>query len=91
MSEENQRDVPSRDWQWDHREFEGGASYSGVQTSQDGLLWYTEYSPGWAGGGSSEQSFEEFLAHGPKVDCPPEVEAELRALLLLHLGRRNAE
>lgn len=72
-----------KDWTWNSRSWEGGYSYDGVHTFEGCLTWYTEYYPGWAGGGASQQSFDDFFDNGPCIkDVPPEILDDIRRTLL---------
>jgi hypothetical protein len=61
-----------KDWQWDHRSWEGGYKTEGVHTYEGCLTWYTDYYPGWAGGGACQQSFEDFFDNGPHIKSVPQ-------------------
>ncbi len=65
---------PKREWSWGR---EGLWGEEGVKIQESQLLWYTHpYNP-HAGGGASEQSFEDFLERGPTFEIPDEALDEL--------------
>ncbi|OHD54801.1 MAG: hypothetical protein A2Y33_02190 [Spirochaetes bacterium GWF1_51_8] len=75
-------DSVRKEWTWNGASWEGGYRYDGVHLFEGCLVWYTEYYPGWSGGGTCQQSVEDFLTNGPSVGGAPEdVLEELRAIL----------
>jgi hypothetical protein len=65
---------PKREWSWGREGFWGE---DGVRIEGNHLLWYTHpYNP-HAGGGASEQGFEDFLERGPTHELPDEALNEL--------------
>jgi len=76
-------DEMKKDWTWNHRSWETGYQYFGVHTFGGCLTWYEETYPGFAGGWSFEQSFEDFFDNGPGIkDIPVEILDDIRRTLL---------
>ena len=67
-------------WEWGHQP----GRYEGVNLTGGKLLWYLQTSPDWAGSAAREQTFADFMLHGPAVSCPKDIEAEVRLFLLSH-------
>ncbi|WP_020471528.1 hypothetical protein [Zavarzinella formosa] len=58
-----------RHWSWGNE---------GVELYDDHLLWYQEQAGSFSGGAASEQSFEEFMRQGTRIErVPPDVLEEL--------------
>lgn len=76
--------VPAREWVYRQ---DGYGTLDGVHTHEGRLVWYRESRDRHGPVGAVCQSFSDFLASGPPVsDVPPDLERNLRALLLPHVG-----
>ena len=73
----NRSPVPGKEWTWNHTSY----SHDGVHTYDGELVWYTHMNDPLAGGGAASQSFDDFLANGPRFHPPPEVVAAFRRLV----------
>jgi hypothetical protein len=70
--------VEGRDWTWNRNKY----GHEGVHTYEGKLVWYSHKENPHAGGGASEQTFEDFLRNGPcGTGAPEKVVKELKALL----------
>lgn len=71
--------IPRREWEWNKTD----TGCDGVHTYEGCLVWYHFSGNPHADQAGTNQSFEDFLTNGPKVDGAPQlVTTELRAMLL---------
>ena len=77
MAKKKKPSVLKKNWKWNQNSWEGGYRYDGVNIEKDGLLWYTETYPAFAGGGAHKQTFFEFLKNGPSIEVPKEILDEI--------------
>lgn len=66
-------DLNKKEWTWNHT----ANSYEGVSLYGKEVLWFEHCHNPHAGGGASEQSFEDFLQNGPSCSIPSEFLPEL--------------
>jgi hypothetical protein len=66
-------DLNKKEWTWNHT----ASGYEGVSLYGKAVLWFEHCHNPHAGGGASEQSFEDFLQNGPACSIPGEFLKEL--------------
>jgi WD40 repeat protein len=73
-----------RDWNWDVTSY----GYEGVHTMEEGhLVWYNHSHNPHHGGYGHEQTFDDFLAHGPASPIPEDILVEVYQVVKVIAGR----